>query len=64
MYGKIPLYVAIRYSGPVGVGELIRTFHSATDMDNYSRACEDEDVYIYRLGTDFLTDGHTEGTRR
>jgi hypothetical protein len=40
---------------------IIGEFCSAAELDEYSLSCTDENVFIYRLGTDFLTDGHTEG---
>jgi hypothetical protein len=43
--------------------DIIEEFPDSSSMDEYSRTCTDPTVLIYRLGTDALLDGHTEGCR-
>jgi hypothetical protein len=53
-----PQYLALNVKTKLLIG-----FKCAEAMDDFSKACTDRDVFIYRLGTDYLLDGHTEGSR-
>lgn len=49
-----------QYIAVVG-STIVAKFKDSEELDAFSQMCTDENVYIYRRGTDFLVDGHTEG---
>ena len=60
---KPPIFIAV-WINSLGHMDVVGLFKTTTEMENFSQSCYDSSVFIYRLGTDFLVDGHTEASRR
>jgi hypothetical protein len=58
-----PIFIAV-WVNSLGHMDVVGLFKTATELEDFSQTCYDPSVFIYRLGTDFLVDGHTEASKR